>query len=316
MTLLRQIQDAAVSDDTRVADLLRKCKILASRLKSAELSQWVGRELDGYPDKDELPDYRILHQAGVKGHFSGPFGSGIRDADIPLSLLPKPLRDKYAPLPLRGGVAMYEDLLSHKDQGEFNLPIPPEIVQFFAQNVYPGYNCLQAWVVIPRGALVGVLDAVKNKILGFALDIEQENPAAGEADADTTPVPQSTVSTVFNQHFHGSVGNVAAGSQDFQQNATVNQQWQQASLSIDLPRLAAELPELRTVLVERATEPEHYEAISAVRSAEIEAQKQDGPKALQYLAKAGQWAADAAKEIGSTVAVEAIKQAIGISNTA
>lgn len=316
MTLLRQIQDAAVSDDTRVADLLRKCKILASRLKSEELAHWVERELNGYPEKDELPNYRIMKQVLIKGHFSGPFGSGIRDGEIPHFCLPESMRKDYRTIPIGQGIAMCEDLLSDKEKTTFSSPVPTDALLLFADNVYEGLTCMQAWVVIPRGAIVRVLDAVKNKILGFALDIEQQNPAAGEADVNTTPVPKSTVSQVFNQHFHGSVGNVATGSQDFEQTATVNQQWQQASLHIDLLGLAAELPQLREALLIRATEPEHYEAIGAVRSAEIEAQKDDGPKTLQYLAKASQWVVDVGKEIGTKVAVDAIKKAIGVPDAA
>lgn len=39
MTLLQEIQNAAASTEAQVADLLRKCKILAVRLKSDERGQ-------------------------------------------------------------------------------------------------------------------------------------------------------------------------------------------------------------------------------------------------------------------------------------
>lgn len=48
MSLLREIQDAAISSDVELAVLLRKCKVLAARLGSNEFKSWVESELSGY----------------------------------------------------------------------------------------------------------------------------------------------------------------------------------------------------------------------------------------------------------------------------
>jgi len=79
MSLLRDIQNAAVSKDTDVATLLRKCKILAVRLGNDEFKNWVDSELNGYESIDNLPEYRILHTISHR-HFSGPYGSSLKDA--------------------------------------------------------------------------------------------------------------------------------------------------------------------------------------------------------------------------------------------
>ena len=49
-----------------------------------------------------------------------------------------------------------------------------------------------------------------------------------------------------------------------------------------------------------------------VASAEIEAQKGDGPQTLSALAKAGKWALNVAEKIGIGVASAAIKTACGL----
>ena len=61
MSLLREIQDAAVDGTSDLESLLRKCRVLATRLKHDELKNWVTWELDGYPAEVPLPDYRKLH---------------------------------------------------------------------------------------------------------------------------------------------------------------------------------------------------------------------------------------------------------------
>ncbi|HEY6873045.1 MAG TPA: hypothetical protein VI298_10010 [Geobacteraceae bacterium] len=88
MSLLREIQDAAIDSKTDLTVLLRKCKVLAARLGSPDFKQWVENELSGYSDIESLPDYRVW-RVNSKGHFSGPFQSGLRNADIPMSCIPK-----------------------------------------------------------------------------------------------------------------------------------------------------------------------------------------------------------------------------------
>jgi hypothetical protein len=57
--------------------LLRKCLILATRLKNNALREWSNKELNGYSNDDALPEYRTF-KAHSKGHFVGPFGAEVR----------------------------------------------------------------------------------------------------------------------------------------------------------------------------------------------------------------------------------------------
>lgn len=56
---------------------------------------------------------------------------------------------------------------------------------------------MQAWKVIPIGAVVGVLDAVRNRVLNFVLEIEAEEPSAGEASINSNPLPQERIQQIF-----------------------------------------------------------------------------------------------------------------------
>ncbi len=92
MSLLRDIQNAAVDPDTDVATLLSKCKILAVRLGSEEFKGWVDHELNGYDRVEDQPEYRILDTESY-GHFAGPFGSGpAKRSDPPLRACLRSLR--------------------------------------------------------------------------------------------------------------------------------------------------------------------------------------------------------------------------------
>ena len=81
---------------------------------------------------------------------------------------------------------------------------------------------MQAWKVIPITALIAALDEIRNRILNFVLEIEAQDPDAGEAALNSSPVPPEKVNQIFNTYISGSVQNVATGSHSFEQHATNN----------------------------------------------------------------------------------------------
>jgi hypothetical protein len=60
MSLLREIQEAAIDAKLPLATLLRKCKVLGARLGNGDFKEWVENELNGYTSTDDLPEYRVL----------------------------------------------------------------------------------------------------------------------------------------------------------------------------------------------------------------------------------------------------------------
>ncbi len=219
MSLLRDIQNTAIDPNADVSTLLRKCKVLSVRLSNAEFSHWVDQELSGYKDITSLPDYRI-RSVQSKGHFSGPFGSGMRNAAIPLMCIDKRFRPNLEKCYFIQPISTYVDLLRSKE-GSFQEPWSPDLVAHVGMNIYEDMNCMQAWKVIPRGLIIALVDAVRNRILNFVLEIESEAPDAGEAPPNKPPLSKERVTQVFNTHIYGNVGNIAKGSQHVTQTATI-----------------------------------------------------------------------------------------------
>ena len=108
----------------------------------------------------------------------------------------------------------------------------------------------------------------------------------------------------------GQAGAIGPGAHAH--DMTFNQIWNEAKEGIDLSILTRELAELRSKLKDEATEPEHDTSIGAIASAESSAKEGNGPKALEYLSKAGKWAFDKATKIGVPVATKALMVALGL----
>ena len=67
MSLLNQIQDDLTSPSSNLSDILRRAKVLASKLKSSELRTWVKLESEGYESSEDLPDYRQMYLDLIEG---------------------------------------------------------------------------------------------------------------------------------------------------------------------------------------------------------------------------------------------------------
>jgi hypothetical protein len=213
MSLLREIQNDAVNSDVKVSDLLRKCKILAYRLGNIDFKNWVEYELNGYPKDiiDILPDYRILNNVNSKGHFSGAFGSELRNADMPTFNLPEVLQESLSEANFYSPIATLENLAS-SDSSVLTQDWKPIIIAHYGANMYEGYVCMQAWKIIPTSFVIGMVDTIKTKILNFVLDIEMINKDAGDVEINSNPIPQEKVSQIFNITISGNVQNLASGN--------------------------------------------------------------------------------------------------------
>jgi len=89
------------------------------------------------------------------------------------------------------------------------------------------------------------------------------------------------------------------------------QTWRQLSGDVDFARLSDELGRLKQELQKTAKSPEQYRFLAEVAEAEAAARAQNGLKVIEHLRMAGQWAFDAAQEVGAAATADLIKKAIG-----
>lgn len=104
----------------------------------------------------------------------------------------------------------------------------------------------------------------------------------------------------------------AVGPHSHGHDINFKQIWLNSQEKIELSTLALELSRLREEMKKEAKEPAHDVAVGAIASAETAAQEGNGAKVLEYLAKSGQWALDVATKIGTGLAIQALKTALGL----
>jgi hypothetical protein len=207
MTLLEDIQNSAVDAKSDLGTLLRKCKLLAARLGSQQLEDWLIWESNGYPDDVPVPDYRVW-SLEVKGHFAGPLGSGLQNAHIPLACIPEKARKHYENYECRQSIASIEEILGRANGGTLRVSTA-DLMVTLGNKVYRGYNCIEAWAEFGTSHLFELINSVRNRILDFALAVWKEAPNAGELEnGSSATLESSRVTQIFNTTIYGGSANI------------------------------------------------------------------------------------------------------------
>ncbi|GJA83673.1 hypothetical protein KAM448_42030 [Aeromonas caviae] len=248
----------AMASDPAVAtsDLLRKAKVAASRLQQTEAAAWLQHELDGYDTFDELPAYRRPRGVLYAIHPSGD--------TTPLLVEDGEVAERLSITPLNNPLRELEALMAAGASVRFRRP-PDEVLQI--QQILS--TNLEPVIALTHGQLAGCLDAIRNRVLGWALALE----AAGIQGKGMTFTAQELQQAQQVASVNISIGDNATGVQ-VQLNSPSGQQQQTVTGEQKAEALAALLPWLQQVIDEGTLSPQ------------VQAELQANHTALQALANA------------------------------
>jgi AbiTii-like protein len=300
MGLVEEIRNDAVNPDIPLAVLLRKCLVLASRLDHTPLLEWVQYELGGYPDDVAVPSYRGPHRLAVKANLSGPFQSMVKNVPVPVTAMPEWARD-WTPYESREGVAGLEQTLraaQESGHGSLRVNLPADLA--LAVDVFRGHSTVEIWMELPLGLGVGILDEVRNKVLGFVLEIERENPSAGEAPIGSQPVRPERVEQIFNYVVMGGVHNWSVGHSG------------ETRQTINLQVKPGDFESLSAFLREQGLEDQEIEELAQVLPEDSlrEGDREPGPKTKGWLRKAAKKVAQRVGQVSMATATGVLTAAV------
>ncbi len=213
MSLLHQIQESVVQDGSSLGPILLKLRLLAARLGSNDLEEWVKHESEGYPRDAVLPDYRIV---GVtyKGTFSGPFGSGIKNAPIPPMLIKTFANDSWNKHPVRQSIAAVDELVKASAKGSSLEINASDLILLLQGKIYEDYACNDISGSISVVSLSEISQAVRNRVLELTIGFEKSIPAAAYITFGTQSMDKDNASKaqqITQQIIYGNVGNAVSG---------------------------------------------------------------------------------------------------------
>ena len=235
-SIVIELQKDALNGDNLLTDLLRKAFVVARKLKIKEFEDWISKELGGYSDNSETPDYREIVGKVM-----------ISDSDLgyrPIQFPDTGTEIKLSKRKLGQRVAEIESLLNGQDDNSagFEMSLSPEKRRLICDAIGIKTEII---LTISDASLAGILDAVRNIILNWAVKLEEDG-VLGEgmtfSDSEKTEAGKHSYNV---NNFYGSV----TGTQIQQRSSGSEQSIEVKGVSMDsvaqfIKALRSELPTL------------------------------------------------------------------------
>ncbi len=210
MGFLNSLQAELVDHNMSIASALLKLRLLAAKLGSDELTEWIKYEAEGYPQDADIPTYRVV-PISFSGTFHGPFGSGVKNAPIPPLLIKKFAGEDWVTMKIRESAAAVENMANQKDGLHLDLANLMVVLQ---GKVYPDYSPAQIVGYVSQTVLIGASNAIRTRLLEITIEIASKIPSAeGEELASIKREPE-VARQIFYQTIHGSMTNIQSSGSD------------------------------------------------------------------------------------------------------
>lgn len=226
MGLLHEIQESVVKEGSDLGSILLKLRLLASRLGSDSLEEWVKHESEGYPKDVDVPSYRKVG-VSYRGSFSGPFGTAINNAPIPTYLVNKYAGEKWVSIDIRESISAVGDLAKATEDGGGLSIDSSNLILLLQGKVYKDYSCIDIQSSISVTAMLEIQQAVRSRILELTLQLEKSVPASTQVEfGEQTVSAQATsekVQQISQQIIYGNVTTAVTGGHGSNINVTIEQ---------------------------------------------------------------------------------------------
>ncbi|WP_372876729.1 AbiTii domain-containing protein [Spongiibacter marinus] len=214
MALLHEIQESVVKDGAELGSVLLKLRLLAARLGSDVLEEWVKHESEGYPKNATVPSYRVVG-VSYKGTFFGPFNAQISNAPIPPYIIQKYAGEKWVKIDVRESIAAVDSMVRKTaDGGAFGIDAS-NLILLLQGKIYEDYSCASIDASVSPTAFGEIIQAVRSRVLELTLELERTIPAAAHVSfgASQNSVENSEkVQQISQQIIYGNVTNAVSGS--------------------------------------------------------------------------------------------------------
>lgn len=213
MKLIDEIVEILSSDDGKLTDALLKTKVLLHKIGHKALTEWVNHELNGYPDRDNVPSYRLL-SAQVRVNASNGAWQ-LTSHPIPLAHLGKESRNALEIVKMDQSLSVLEKF-TEEESGHLQSPIPMEFNGRLGEGLGNGYHISSAWCEVQLSGLVQILAQVRSRLLDFILELSEEFD--GELNEDEVKIRGSALDAenLFNNTIFGDNTTILVGSSNKQ----------------------------------------------------------------------------------------------------
>lgn len=194
-SIVLELQRDALDRSVPITDLLRKALVVARKLHQSSFQDWIQSELSGYQGDLEIPDYREM-VGQVKGW-------NPHHGWMPVIINEPEIMEMISKRRSGQSISEIENLLERQDSNStLHMPFSPGHQQVLRETV--DFNT-EFSLFIGHSSLSRIVDSVRNTILTWALQLEEDG-ILGESLSFSTSEKEAAAQSNYNiNNFFGDV---------------------------------------------------------------------------------------------------------------
>lgn len=214
MKLVDEIIEILSSDNGILSNALIKTKVLLHKMGHKELVMWVNKELNGYTEKDKLPDYRIIPAQVRVSATNGAYT--VNSHPIPMKHLNKEFKHSLEEAKIAYSLAIIEKMVTDSDDVMLHRPLPMELNGILGEGLANSFIVQRAWSEIPVASVSNILMQVRSRLLDFVLELNTEFSEIESDKELKEAVGRFDASNLFNNAIFGDNVTILLGSENTQ----------------------------------------------------------------------------------------------------
>jgi hypothetical protein len=179
MKLISDIINELVNSQISLQGPFLKTKVLASKIKNETLLNWINKELNGYEDRDSIPDYR-KHSCLLVGSWMNGIALNYNQGNnfqFPTSGYGKKMDEILGTMVFPHGISALEEL-SKGDSKVLHIPLSLDFLQIITNRMQkignPYMTVTSASKQISSSIVVDILASMRSNLLDFMLMLDDE----------------------------------------------------------------------------------------------------------------------------------------------
>lgn len=169
--------------DTQTA--LKRTKVLLQELDNDDILKWVNYEIEGYPNNEKVPEYRVIPGQLYGSYFKGSMVSHLQYNHVPLPLgkMKKEDRKIFTSANITEGIEAIKGMT--QENQELSAVIPADLYPTIAlANEDPYMIITSAYVKISMPQVLSIFPKVESKLLDILAYLEKQFGNLDDLDID------------------------------------------------------------------------------------------------------------------------------------
>lgn len=213
-SLVHDLQNDIRRSGKSVTEILRTAKLISAKLGLTDISEWLDAELNGYKSGQTIPAYRLISSGNFQIHNPARGWQGLGSYDGP---------------PIPSGQAVTELVkLAEEKQAVMRSPHHIEVEALGGMDYM--VNQFDQRVIISGSQIAGIIEAVKNKVLEWTIELEQRRILGENMSFDAREKHSAQSQTFHIQNATGVFGNVTNSQVTIYDYSSIHQTLKQAGV--------------------------------------------------------------------------------------